>query len=104
MQEERAIYDFGTLAPFPSASQCDGVDLFTNFEVHQFDYKTEEAKQALLVEYLQYVTKENYGTLKETEEWFIKRAEAMEGAHWEQIAGVDQRKPGRKTGTRDASK
>lgn len=32
------------------------------------------------------MTKENYGTLKETEEWFIQRAEAMEGVHWEQIA------------------
>ena len=83
---KRTIYDFGTLAPVPSASQCDGVDLFTNFEVHQFDYKTEEAKQALLVDYLQYVTKEHHGTLKDTEEWFIQRAEAMPGAHWAEIA------------------
>ena len=56
------------------------------FEVHQFDYKTEEAKQALLVDYLQYVTKEHHGTLKDTEEWFIQRAEAMPGAHWAEIA------------------
>ena len=55
------------------------------FEVHQFDYKTEEAKQALLVDYLQYVTQDNFGTLKETEEWFIQRAEAMSGAHWAEI-------------------
>ena len=74
------------LRPFQALANAMGWTYLPIFEVHQFDYKTEEAKQALLVEYLQYVTKENYGTLKETEEWFIKRAEAMEGAHWEQIA------------------
>ena len=44
------------------------VDLFTNFEVHQFDYKTEEAKQAFTRGLLQYVTKKHHGTLKDTEE------------------------------------
>ena len=74
------------LRPFQALANAMGWSYLPIFEVHQFDYKTEEAKQALLVEYLQYVTKENYGTLKETEEWFIKRAQALPGAHWEQIA------------------
>ena len=74
------------LRPFQALANAMGWTYLPIFEVHQFDYKTEEAKQALLVEYLQYVTKENYGTLKETEEWFIKRAQALPGAHWEQIA------------------
>ena len=74
------------LRPFQALANAMGWSYLPIFEVHQFDYKTEEAKQALLVEYLQYVTKENHGTLRDTEEWFIQRAKAMEGAHWEQIA------------------
>ena len=38
------------------------------------------------MEYLQYVTKEHHGTLKNTEDWFIERAQSMKGAEWEQIA------------------
>ena len=79
-QEERAIYDFGTHASISSVSKCNGLKLLPIFEVHQFDYKTEVAKQALLVEYLQYVTKEHHGTLKDTEDWFIERAQSMKGA------------------------
>ena len=74
------------LRPFQALANTMGWTYLPIFEVHQFDYKTEEAKQALLVEYLQYVTKETHGTLKDMEEWFMKRAEAMEGAHWAQIA------------------
>ena len=74
------------MRPFQALANAMGWTYLPIFEVHQFDYKTEEAKQALLVEYLQYVTKEKYGTLKDTEEWFIKRAQALPGAHWEQIA------------------
>ena len=74
------------LRPFQALANAMGWTYLPNFEVHQFDYKTEEAKQVLLVEYLQYVTKEIHGTLQDTEEWFMKRAEMMEGAHWEQIA------------------
>mgnify|MGYP000845939810 FL=1 len=74
------------LRPFQALANAMRWTYLPIFEVHQFDYKTEEAKQALLVEYLQYVTKENHGTLQDTEEWFIQRAQAMEGVHWEQIA------------------
>ena len=38
------------------------------------------------MEYLQYVTKEHHGTLKNAEDWFIERAQSMKGAEWEQIA------------------
>ena len=64
------------LRPFQALANAMGWTYLPIFEVHQFDYKTEEAKQA----------KENHGTLQDTEEWFIQRAQAMEGVHWEQIA------------------
>ena len=74
------------MRPFQALANAMGWTYLPIFEVHQFDYKTEESKQALLVEYLQYVTKETHGTLQDTEEWFIQRAETMAGAHWAQIA------------------
>ena len=74
------------MRPFQALANAMGWSYLPIFEVHQFDYKTEESKQALLVEYLQYVTKETHGTLQDTEEWFIQRAETMAGAHWAQIA------------------
>ena len=74
------------LRPFQALANAMGWTYLPIFEVHQFDYKTEEAKQALLVEYLQYVTKAQHGTLRDTEEWFMERAGELPGAHWEQIA------------------
>ena len=74
------------LRPFQALANAMSWNYLPNFEVHQFDYKTEEDKQVLLVEYLQYVTKEHHGTLKNTEDWFIERSQAMNKARWEQIA------------------
>ena len=74
------------LRPFQALANAMSWNYLPNFEVHQFDYKTEGAKQVLLVEYLQYVTKDHHGTLQDTEEWFIERAQSMKGARWEQIA------------------
>lgn len=74
------------LRPFQALANAMNWKYLPIFEVHQFDYQTEVAKQALLVEYLQYVTKDHHGTLQDTEDWFIKRATSMKGAHWEQIA------------------
>ena len=74
------------MRPFQALANAMGWKYLPIFEVHQFDYKTEEAKQTLLVEYLQYVTKEHHETLKNTEDWFIERAQSMKGAEWEQIA------------------
>ncbi len=74
------------LRPFQALANAMSWNYLPNFEVHQFDYQTEVAKQALLVEYLQYVTKDHHGTLQDTEEWFIERAQSMKGARWEQIA------------------
>lgn len=74
------------LRPFQALANAMSWNYLPNFEVHQFDYKTEVAKQVLLVEYLQYVTKNHHGTLKNTEDWFIERSQAMNGARWEQIA------------------
>ena len=74
------------LRPFQALANAMSWNYLPNFEVHQFDYKTEVAKQVLLVEYLQYVTKEHHGTLKNTEDWFIERSQAMNGARWEQIS------------------
>ena len=74
------------LRPFQALANAMSWNYLPNFEVHQFDYKTEVAKQVLLVEYLQYVTKDRHETLKNTEDWFIERSQAMNGARWEQIA------------------
>ena len=74
------------MRPFQALANAMGWKFLPIFEVHQFDYKTEVAKQTLLVEYLQYVKKEYHGTLKNTEDWFIERAQSMKGAEWEQIA------------------
>ena len=74
------------LRPFQALANAMSWNYLPNFEVHQFDYKTEVAKQVLLVEYLQYVTKNHHGTLKNTEDWFIERSQAMNGARWEQIS------------------
>ena len=74
------------MRPFQALANAMGWKYLPIVEVHQFDYKTEVAKQVLLVEYLQYVTKNHHGTLKNTEDWFIERSQAMNGARWEQIA------------------
>lgn len=74
------------MRPFQALANAMGWKYLPIFEVHQFDYKTEVTKQALLVEYLQYMTKDHHGTLKNTEDWFIERSQAMNGARWEQIA------------------
>lgn len=74
------------LRPFQALANTMGWKYLPIFEVHQFDYKTEGAKQVLLVEYLQYVTKNHHGTLKNTEDWFIERSQAMNGERWEQIS------------------
>ena len=73
------------LRPFQALANAMRWNYLPIFEVHQFDYKTEVAKQVLLVEYLQYVTKDHHGTLKNTEDWFIERSQAMNKARWEQI-------------------
>ena len=74
------------LRPFQALANAMRWKYLPIFEVHQFDYKTEVAKQVLLVEYLQYVTKDHHGTLKNTEDWFIERSQAMNKARWEQIS------------------
>ncbi len=49
---------FRTLAPVPSAQPMRwGGPIYQFLRVHPVLIKTEEAKQALLVDYLQYVTK-----------------------------------------------
>ncbi len=76
-------HDFGTDAPVPRASQCDGVGPITDFEVHQFDYKTEEAKQTLLIGLFTMRDKENHGTLKDTESGLSGVGSSTYSAHWE---------------------
>lgn len=74
------------LRPFQALANAMGWTYLPIFEVHQFDYKTDEEKQMLLVEYLQYVSKKAFGTLKETEEWFVNRANVQRNEQWQQIA------------------
>ncbi len=74
------------LRPFQALANAMGWTYLPIFEVHQFDYKTDEEKQMLLVEYLQYVSKKAFGTLKETEEWFVNRANVQGNEQWQQIA------------------
>ncbi len=75
---ERTIYDFWNPCAC-SAAACDGTYRFSKCIS---DYKTEEQQALLLVEYLQYVTKETMNITRYEE--YIQRAQHMEGVHWEQ--------------------
>ena len=54
---------------------------YSSYEIHPLD----ENNGKWIIFFI-YVTKEHHGTLKNTEDWFIERAQSMKGAEWEQIA------------------
>lgn len=62
------------LRPFEAISHILGWKYLSPFVIYQFDYMSEPQKQQMLVDYLRYLTQEDYFSTKAKEDWFIKRA------------------------------
>lgn len=79
--------------PYQAMAKKLQMNFLKPLRIHQFQYMKEKDKMSLLIAYQQYLTMDNFDSLKSREDWFLNQMDSLEekeGASDNQLFVLDQ--------------